>query len=338
MCISEDMHYKHSSPPVAVSCQISHAGLPVRYIQHCQLTDLYWQMQAEWDVLAAHLPSVGACPSYKTFSRRYQSTWKKMLVMRKSSQHSQCRLCFDLQQVLASKTARWADKLQAARMLKSHQREQYHDRLLYWSLRFASKVNNDVLVIIIDDMDHSKFAWPRFGFRKQTHDLDNLTRPTVTFTGALAHGFGTYLYMAGPQVAGGSDYFLEILCQTLEFVFLQTRRPTDQEDDEEEPSKPRKQLPSHLVVVADNTVKSAKNQFVLKFLALLVQRQLFKSATLFHLMVGHTHEDIDQLFALITALLQRKQTWETPDEVLEHLASCVLSEPQSLNPYQQYNN
>ena len=72
-------------------------------------------------------------------------------------------------------------------------------------------------------------------------------------------------------------------------------------------------------------MKSAKNQFVLKFVALLVQRGIFKSATLFHLMVGHTHEDIDQLFALITALLKRKHDWQTPDEVLRHLAECALA-------------
>ena len=203
-------------------------------------------------------------------------------------------------------------------MLKEHQMHQYHDRVLYWSLRFASKINNDVLVIIIDDMDHSKFGWPRFDFRKPSHELDNIVRPTVTFTGALAHGFGTYMFMAGPQIIGGSDYFLEVLCQTLQFVFQQTRRPTDQQT-----GRKRKLLPSHLVVVADNTVKSAKNQYVLKFLAFLVQRGIFSSATLFHLMVGHTHEDIDQLFALILALMKRKGAWETPDEVLQHLRNST---------------
>ena len=49
-------------------------------------------------------------------------------------------------------------------------------------------------------MDHSKIAWPRFGFRRQADDLGNVVRPTMTFTGSLAHGFGTYLFMAGRQV------------------------------------------------------------------------------------------------------------------------------------------
>ena len=208
------------------------------------------------------------------------------------------------------------NKCKAAQALKKHLRDQYTDRLMYWSLRFASKVHNDVLVIIIDDMDHSKFAWPRWSFRKVTHELDRIIRPTLTFTGALAHGWGTYLYMAGPQVLGGSDYFLEVLSQTIECVFQQACRPAGHQS---------RGLPSHLVVVADNTVKSAKNQHVVLFLAYLVSRGLFKSATLFHLMVGHTHEDIDQLFALILALLKRKGHWETPQEILQHIAQSTLA-------------
>ena len=207
---------------------MSHAGLPVRYIQRSQLSDLYWQMQAEWEVLSTLHPGAGTCPSYKTFCRRYTSTWKSVLVMRKSSQHAQCQTCFDLQQILHSGSIPWEQRVKAARLLREHRKQQYHDRMLYWSLRFASKINSDVLVIIIDDMDHSKFAWSRFGFRKQTHELDNVVRPTVTFTAALAHGFGTYLYMAGPQVAGSSAYFLEVLSQTLEYVYAMPRLAAQQ--------------------------------------------------------------------------------------------------------------
>ena len=96
--------------------------------------------------------------------------------------------------------------------------------------------------------------------------------------------------MAGLQIAGGSDYFLEVLSQTLEYVYVQTCSPADGAG-----GLFAKTCPSHLVVVADNTVKSAKNQFVLKFLALLVQRGIFKTTTLFHPVVGHKHEDIDKL-------------------------------------------
>ena len=123
--------------------------------------------------------------------------------------------------------------------------------------------------------------------------------------------------MANPQVSCGSDYFIEVLSQTIQQVKDQADSPAGQQAG--------KQLPEHLVVVADNTVKSAKNQYLLKFLALLSYRGIFKSTTLFNLTVGHTHEDIDQLFALVLAFLKRKRTWETPTEVLTHIQDCCLA-------------
>jgi hypothetical protein len=38
-------------------------------------------------------------------------------------------------------------------------------------------------------------------------------------------------------------------------------------------------------------------------------------------MVGHTHEDIDQLFGLMVQWLLRKRTWETPEQIMEYLES-----------------
>ena len=78
-------------------------------------------------------------------------------------------------------------------------------------------------------------------------------------------------------------------------------------------------FPSHVVVMADNTVKSAQNQFVLKFLASLVSKKLFKSCTLLGLQVGHTHEDIDQLFSVARAFLKRKGSWQCLELVLREL-------------------
>lgn len=74
------------------------------------------------------------------------------------------------------------------------------------------------------------------------------------------------------------DHFLEVLSQMLEKVFQLANEKSSQ-------------LPTHLVVVADNTVAGVKNTFGLRFLAYLVAQNLFRSTTLFSLMVGHTHEE-----------------------------------------------
>ena len=86
-------------------------GLPIRYIQHQRLSDLYWQFLAEWEVHVERNPSEGTCPCFNTFSKRYLSHWKHVLVMRKVSQHGQCKLCFDLHQILQNTKVDWATKV-----------------------------------------------------------------------------------------------------------------------------------------------------------------------------------------------------------------------------------
>ena len=303
------------------------AALPVKYIQHCKISDLYWQFQAEWSSLdELHRTfsgsSVGTIPSYDTFRKRFQSVWKQYIKMRKTSQHSQCQLCFDLQKLLHSSSLDWPTKLHAAKELRRHQGDQYQDRLLYYALRQGSQHCQDLLVVIIDDMDKSKFAWPRFGFRKDPKELDNVKKPSVTFTAAIAHGWGAYLYMASPQTTSGSDYFMEVLAQTIESLYQQANSP--------EGKRAGKRFPEHLVVVADNTVKSAKNQWFIKYMCALTHRGTFKSCCLFQLMVGHTHEDCDRLFAFIFAYLKRKSQWQTPAEILQYIQECNGSQVQDV--------
>ena len=55
-------------------------------------------------------------------------------------------------------------------------------------------------------------------------------------------------------------------------------------------------MPRHLIVIMDNTGKSAKNSIFNTFLVYLVLHGHFSSACFMAFMVGHTHEDIDQLF------------------------------------------
>jgi hypothetical protein len=49
----------------------------------------------------------------------------------------------------------------------------------------------------------------------------------------------------------------------------------------------------------------------------------FTTATLNFLTVGHTHEDIDQLFALMVQWILRKHNWQTPAELMEFLEQSM---------------
>lgn len=63
-------------------------------------------------------------------------------------------------------------------------------------------------------------------------------------------------------------------------------------------------LPSKLCLQMDNCARENKNQYVLAYLSWLVQRQVFQEVELSFLPVGHTHEDIDQLFSRLAVYLR----------------------------------
>ena len=47
----------------------------------------------------------------------------------------------------------------------------------------------------------------------------------------------------------------------------------------------------------DNCARENKNKYVLSYCNYLIQQNLFKTIELSFLPVGHTHEDIDQMFS-----------------------------------------
>ncbi len=79
------------------------------------------------------------------------------------------------------------------------------------------------------------------------------------------------------------------------------------------------------MIQSDNTVAQAKNSIVTEFLAYLVSKGFFRTVTLNFLMVGHTHEDIDQLFGLMIQMACRKGHWQTPEELMSFLAKELES-------------
>lgn len=283
---------------VVSACDRTVVGMPVRWLNHSNASELYWLFLATWDVQVAHqlraergLPAVPAsetmAPSMRHFRRRYQEIWRKYLRFRKTSQHAQCTTCFKLQEAMSCRRAAREDRLGAAAALRQHLRDQYLDRCIYWSLRWSSRRDTGVLTIIIDSMDKAKFAWPRWEYRRQPKELEHLVRPRMVLTAALAHGWTTGLFWSDESMPHGADAFLEVLMRTLDSVLQTCRREG-------------RAFPRHLVVVSDNTVAQAKNSAVTVFLAYLAAHQKFATTNLLFLRVGHTHEDVGAPHAIVT--------------------------------------
>ena len=278
---------------------VADVGLPVRYLQHARLHDLYWLFVA---TVGVWLKANEAVPSWSVFWRCWNNRWSSILLFRKSSTHSQCTFCWKCQQWLA-KHISLSDKLTIAQRLREHLRMQYADRCLYWSLRWASQRGNlNLLTVIIDSMDKSKFGLPQWPHGQKPKLVDELVRPTLTLTGCIAHGCATCLFLADETVSHGADAFLEVLLLTLDHALKVHQLE----------GKP---FPQHLVIQSDNPTNQAKNSLTNVFLAVLVAKYKFHTCTLNFLTVGHTHEDIDQLFGIVTELLRRSASFQCPADV-----------------------
>ena len=242
---------------LTVACQgAAVPGVPVRFLPHARLHDLYWMFVSQWDLLRAQGvqgPDVSV-PSYTLFWRRWQ-IWKVFLRFRKASQHAQCQTCFELQTQMHKTSLSWDARLSAARALRLHYRLQYEDRCVYWALRFASQQpDSQILCLTIDTMDKAKFAWPRWPFGRVSKNLDGLIRPRTVLTAAVVHGWCTVLYVADEIQNHGSDAFCEILCRAIQRVW-------------EMSVKESRSFPRHLVIQSDNTVSQAKHGHTMLFLA-----------------------------------------------------------------------
>ena len=191
-----------------------------------------------------------------------------------------------------------------------HLQQQYLDRQIYWSLRHCSRQpNSNILTTIIDSVDRKKTVWPKWNFDRPSKEIEKLgKRPRVVVTAAIAHGFITSFFLAPDELTHGADAYCEVLCQVV--------------DEVKKVLGPRP-LPPHLVLQVDNTVAQAKNGYVGAFCAYMVSKQLFQSVTMNFLMVGHTHEDIDQLFSLLVSQVIRRYRYETVGDLKQYIEAVL---------------
>ena len=299
-------HIPHWDPSCSLLGEMatlgSGAALQPKYIQHQRLMDLWWQYLG-W--VSERCPPEFKPASYSTFWRRWHWRWRQYIKIRKHSQHAQCTVCFEYSHQIHHSRTGPEDKQAIAKRWHIHLKEQYRDRLIYWNIRFWSRrPESNVLSIIIDSMDKAKAAWPQYVFRK-SKELDKYRRPRLVITCVIAHGYCTDFYLADDETMfHGASMFCELLTRMLERVrnICESRGQS---------------FPEHLVVQSDNTTAQAKNAECVKFLAVLVRKFKFHTIVLNFLRVGHTHEDVDQMFAVLLSLVLRRIQFQRPCELCD---------------------
>ena len=201
------------------------------------------------------------------------------------------------------------------------QREKY-----YKHRRKAIQNPKKYLSIIIDGMDQKKTNCPNLGGQTTKDEAPLKTR----IIGVKVHGIRNYAYIADETVPGGGNLILEVLRLTLND--LQNREELPSED-------------PVLYLQIDNCGEN-KNKVMFSFLTDLVRRGIFSKVKAGFLMVGHTHEDIDQLFSTIAHYFKAYKTCCADPESLaeeirnaftdaKHKPTVVLLHPKQIFDYKK---
>ena len=80
----------------------------------------------------------------------------------------------------------------------------------------------------------------------------------------------------------------------------------------------------NLIISADNTPRESKNQWFGSILAALVGKGMWDSVELQFLQTSHSHNELDQRFSSIAALLERASVPEDAEEVKCYLEKMLL--------------
>jgi hypothetical protein len=164
------------------------------------------------------------------------------------------------------------------------------------------------LSIIIDGADQAKF-WLPYG-KEKTHADQAAWKLRTHLMGAIAHGHGTYCYLYDDNCEQGNNVTIDTLHRVLVDLI-----------------KNNGSLPPKLYLQLDNTSKQCKGQWLFYYLAALVDHGVFEKIVVSFLPVGHTHEDIDQMFSRIAVRMRVRNAFDMEQmvDVVKHGYTYTLT-------------
>jgi hypothetical protein len=164
------------------------------------------------------------------------------------------------------------------------ERQSYYDRRTC-----ACKQPQEFFSVIIDGADQSAYSMPHFVLLDKD-TAGNGKRIRNHLFGAIVHGRALYGFSYLDNCKHGTNLTIEALHRVLVKEWIRGGK---------------NRLPRVLLLQLDNCSKQNKSQYLIAYLGLLVGWGVFEEVVLSFLPVGHTHEDIDQLFSRIAIYLRK---------------------------------
>lgn len=202
------------------------------------------------------------------------------------SRFSKCYHCWEYKCAMEGTTNADA-RIKIKELFMMHLRIQMEERRDYWIFKRSCYISPELyMCIIVDGMDQNTTMVPRM---RQTVKNIEYRFVKTHLCGALVHGIGLYCDVwFGAHHKHDSNQVVSTLLHVIGDV------------------KRRKRfLPPTLRIQADNCTRENKNIYMFALCVSLVGLGFFQEVELSFLIVGHTHEDIDQRFSCISNVLKR---------------------------------
>ena len=211
---------------------------------------------------------------------------------KKKGAFAQCNTCADFAvEVGACKEASAAEDVK--KRWNVHIDRVMKCRQIYYDNRDQAFAQPEKMVCLIADiMDQSKTTLPHFKRMKKAWSSKIWLKQCLM--GVKVHGHRMDHYIAHPRVGtgGGSNFTVECILRTLRKL------------SEENYASTGGKLPPKLYMQLDNCSGDNKNYAILALCNFLVDQGVFEQVDVGFLPVGHTHEDIDQGFSVLSRHLR----------------------------------
>ncbi|XP_045208259.2 uncharacterized protein LOC123560063 [Mercenaria mercenaria] len=221
---------------------------------------------------------------YEILKKRFSN-----VIFSKKQRYTKCKECNEFRELIsAEKNVELKKEIIMLRDL--HLREQQMEREAYYVRRAQAEMRpGEFLSVILDGMDQKKTNLPYY-----THDNNPVGsgqhKLRTHITGSIVHGRGKYFFLDCNQYPHDTNLVLSCL---LKLLVKESREG---------------QLPPTLFVQLDNTCRENKNKFFLGMMAFLVKKRFVREVWISFLIVGHTHEDVDQCFSRISMKMRNRNT------------------------------
>ncbi|KAL3686578.1 hypothetical protein R1sor_009152 [Riccia sorocarpa] len=225
---------------------------------------------------------------YSSF-KRYWLKYYPLVTIPTTNKFSVCDFC-ELYKTKRDKAVTKLQKAEAIEALQLHRKQQAEERAAAGRRRWkALDTPKDCAYIQIDGMDQKKTALPHFS--KQPKSVDGAALVGVHLVGAMVfHGkMQTRAFLTYNNIKSDSNLTITVLHK----ILLEWEGP----------------LPPTLYLQLDNTVRENKNNILFAYLAMLLDKNIFSKIKLGFLLVGHTHDFVDQMFSRFSQALRRENAF-----------------------------